>query len=69
MVQYLFGHTQDGIPNFFDANKLVLTTNPSVTQTPIPGSAPMLLTGFGAPGGAGFFRKRSATGGSDLAAA
>lgn len=52
-----FGYSQVGSDNFFTTNNVALTR---VTQTPIPGSVLMLLTGLGAMGGVGFFRKRNA---------
>jgi hypothetical protein len=67
--RYHFGYSQDGIVNFFNARKLVLTTNPSLTPTPIPDSLLLPLTGLGAVGGIGFFRKRRTTAGAELAAA
>lgn len=65
----LFGYTQAGINNFFTTYDVKLTMSPPVTQTPIPGSALMLLTGLGAMGGAGFLRKRKAATGAELSAA
>jgi hypothetical protein len=63
----LFGYTQAGINNFFTTYNVSLTMNPPVTQTPIPGSVLMLLTGLGAMGGVGFFRRRRAEPDSALA--
>jgi hypothetical protein len=65
----LFGYTQAGINNFFSTYNVKLTLSPPVTQTPIPGSALMLLTGLGAMGGVGFFRKRNAAAGAELVSA
>ena len=46
-----------------------MTMSPPVTQTPIPGSVLMLLTGLGAMGGMAVIRRRNAAADPALAAA
>jgi hypothetical protein len=56
----LFGYGQAGINNFFTTYNVSLTMTPPVTQTPIPGSVLMLLTGLATMGGMAVIRRRNA---------